>query len=100
MPELRPKSSIQPSADLHIDFLFLFAYSCFVVGFLTPTRKQFVVTCKRCRRDVPSGVGEFPFRSIAVTCPLCGEQRKYLPSDVFLGLQNHLVSKQARAGGN
>jgi len=60
-------------------------------------RKQFVVTCKRCRRDVPSGVDEFPFQSVVVTCPLCGEQRKYLPSEVFLGQQNHLVMKHARA---
>ena len=45
--------------------------------FPTPSgRKMFVVTCKRCRRDVPSGREEFPFQSIAVTCPLCGEQRR------------------------
>jgi len=69
-----------------------------LVGFLTPNRKQFVVTCKRCRRDVPCGIGEFPFQSITVTCFLCGEQRKHLPSEVFLGLQNHLVTKQTRAG--
>ena len=60
-------------------------------------RKQFVVTCKDCRRDVSSGVKEFPFKSIAVTCPLCKEQRRYLPSEVFLGRPNHLVAKQARA---
>ena|ERR1017187_73684 len=60
-------------------------------------RKQFVVTCKDCHRDVPSGVKEFPFKSIAVTCPLCKEQRRYLPSEVFLGRPNHLVAKQARA---
>lgn len=54
--------------------------------FPTPSgRKTFVVTCKKCRRDVPSGRAEFPFQSIAVACPLCGELRRYLPSDVFLG---------------
>jgi hypothetical protein len=60
-------------------------------------RKQFVVTCKRCRRDVPSGAAKFPFQSIVVTCPLCGEQRKYLPSEVFQGQPNRLVAKQANA---
>ena len=60
-------------------------------------RKQFVVTCKGCRRDVPSGVKEFPFQSIVVTCPSCKEQRRYLPSDVFLGRPNHLVAKQRQA---
>jgi len=60
-------------------------------------KKQFVVTCKRCLRDVPSGTKEFPFQSIPVSCQLCGEQRKYLPSEVFFGHANHLVAKQGRA---
>jgi RNase P subunit RPR2 len=59
-------------------------------------RKQFVVNCKDCRRDVRSGVKEFPFKSIAVTCPLCEEQRRYLPSEVFLGRPSHQAAKQAR----
>jgi len=57
-------------------------------------RKVFVVTCKRCRRDVPTGVKEFPFQSITVSCPLCGEMRRYLPSEVLLGKPHHLVAKQ------
>jgi hypothetical protein len=77
----------------------LFAYD-FAMGFGALGRKQFVVTCKRCRRDVPTGVEEFPFQSITVTCSLCGEQRKYLPSELFLGIQNHLVTKQTRAEGH
>lgn len=60
-------------------------------------RKQFVVNCKDCSQDVPSGVKEFPFQSIVVTCPLCGEQRRYRPSEVFLGRPNQLVAKQAAA---
>jgi len=48
-------------------------------------RKQFVVTCKLCYCDVPSGAREFPFRPIFVECSLCGEKRQYLPSEVFLG---------------
>jgi RNase P subunit RPR2 len=44
-------------------------------------RKQFIVTCKDCHRDVPFGAKEFPFHSIEVTCPLCGELRRYLPSE-------------------
>ena len=65
-------------------------------GFPILERKQFVVTCKRCRRDVPASVREFPFQPIVVPCPLCGELRRYLPSEVFLGQPNSLVSKQAR----
>jgi hypothetical protein len=32
-----------------------------------------------------------------VTCPLCGEQRKYLPSEVFLGRSDQLVAKQMKS---
>jgi predicted RNA-binding Zn-ribbon protein involved in translation (DUF1610 family) len=65
--------------------------------FPTPSgRKTFVVTCKRCRRDVPSGREEFPFQSVAVECPLCGEQRQYRPSEVFLGRPDNLVTRQQR----
>jgi hypothetical protein len=57
-------------------------------------RKQFVVTCKLCRRDVPSGAKEFPFRPIVVTCSLCGEKRQYLSSEVFLGRPHHVEEKR------
>jgi hypothetical protein len=62
------------------------------------TRKAFVVACKGCRRDVPSGFKEFPFQSITVECPLCGELRRYLPSEVFLGRPDQLVIQQQRTG--
>ena len=68
--------------------------------FPTPSgRKTFVVTCKRCRRDVPSGISEFPFQSIAVECQLCSELRRYLPSEVFLGRPDQLVIQQQRGKG-
>jgi hypothetical protein len=65
-------------------------------GFPMIERRQFVVTCKLCRRDVPAGVDKFPFQSFVSSCPLCGEKRRYLPSEVFLGKPDGLVSKQAR----
>jgi RNase P subunit RPR2 len=64
------------------------------------TRKTFVVACKKCRRDVPTGVAEFPFHSIIVECALCGEKRRYLPSEVFLGRVDQLVVRQKRAGSS
>jgi hypothetical protein len=71
----------------------LFAYAVFM--FQGPAnRKTFVVTCKRCRRDIPSGVSEFPFQSITVVCCLCGEIRRYLPTELFLGKVDHLVLHQ------
>jgi RNase P subunit RPR2 len=80
-----------------LDFRFPFAYALSM--FPGPSaRKMFVVTCKKCRRDVPSGASEFPFQSILVECPLCGEKRRYLPSEVFLGRADQLVQRQKRAG--
>jgi len=80
-----------------LDSRFLFAYHSDM--FPTPSgRKTFVVTCKRCRRDVPSGREEFPFQSIAVECRLCGEMRRYLPSEVFLGRPDRLMVRQQRVG--
>jgi endogenous inhibitor of DNA gyrase (YacG/DUF329 family) len=61
-------------------------------------RKIFVVRCLRCQRDVPTGAQEFPFQSVAVACPLCGDQSRYRPSDVFLGLPHVLVQAQVKVG--
>jgi len=66
------------------------------LGFQVGEHKQFVVTCKLCRRDVPAGVDTFPIRSLVSACPLCGEQRRYLPSEVFLGKPRGLVSRQTK----
>ncbi len=65
-------------------------------GFGIPERKQFVVQCKLCSRDVLAGVERFPFQSIVVTCPMCGEQRRYLPSEAILGRRDHILTHQAR----
>jgi len=67
---------------------------------LMQDRKQFVVVCKSCRPDVPAGVKEFPFRSILVTCPLCGEQHRYLPSEMIKGRPNQLVAKKTQASAH
>lgn len=59
--------------------------------------KKYVVECKRCRRDIPAGVTAFPFQAITVGCPLCGEVRQYLPSEVALGNLHYLVTRQLRS---
>jgi RNase P subunit RPR2 len=80
-----------------IDFSHDFANTTSVAGFVMQERKQFIVTCKDCHRAVPSGAKEFPFHSIEVTCPLCGEKHRYLPSEVILGRPNELAAKKLRA---
>jgi len=67
------------------------------VGFVMQERKRFVVTCKDCQRAISTGAKEFPFHSIEVTCPLCGEKHRYLPSQVILGKPNELAAKKQRA---
>ena len=91
----------KPRPDSRGCFIWTFAvYSPMLIlmSFGIQRRKLFVVECKRCRRDVPADVAAFPFQSIVVACPLCGELRRYLPSEVALGTPHHLVAKQARAG--
>jgi hypothetical protein len=58
-------------------------------------RKQFVIACKHCRRDVPAGVKEFPFHSVVVVCPLCEDEHRYLPSEMSLGHPDPLVGKES-----
>jgi hypothetical protein len=51
-----------------LDFRLIFSY----YSDMSPTpssRKTFVVTCKQCRRDVPSGVKEFPFSRSPSSAP-------------------------------
>jgi hypothetical protein len=59
-------------------------------------RKIFVVICKKCRLGIPIGQAEFPFHSLIVDCCLCGEKRRYLPSEVFLGKPDQVVAHQIR----
>jgi RNase P subunit RPR2 len=69
--------------------------------FQVPTnRKQFVVICKRCHRDFPCRGERIPFSAIAVVCCLCGEKRRYLPSEVFLGKPDHFLAHQTKSGAN
>jgi hypothetical protein len=90
-------AKIPHSESNDMDFRYIFANPLFM--FQGPsTRKTFVVACKKCRRDVPNGVAEFPFHSIVVECALCGERRRYLPSEVFLGRPDHLVACRKQTG--
>src|SRR5882724_6829361 len=55
---------------------------------------SFVVTCKRCTRAVSAGVEAFPRDNIVVACPLCGEKRRYRPSEVYLGWMDSRLAEQ------
>lgn len=67
-------------------------------GRVQPT--TYVVRCKRCQRDIPSGSGEFPKENIVVRCTLCGELRRYRPSEVFLGFVDVALTHQQASRRN
>jgi len=93
------RSPDEPASRSCVTYTFALYSPMLLSMFQGPSaRKTFVVACKKCRRDVPTGAGEFPFQSIVVECPLCGEKRRYLPSEVFLGRVDQLVNRQKRAG--
>ncbi len=64
---------------------------CF--GHRTCPHTHFVVECKRCKRHTHAGVDAWPSDPIVVTCRLCGEVRRYRPSEVYLGSPDHRISR-------
>jgi ribosomal protein S27E len=60
-----------------------------------PRPTVYVITCKGCARSIPAGTQEFPRSNVVVQCTLCGELRRYRPSEVFLGFpDSHLAQQQ------
>jgi len=57
-------------------------------------RHNFVICCKGCRENVPAAVETFPAQPVAVKCPLCGEHRWYLPSEIFAGRLSYQLRKK------
>ncbi len=55
----------------------------------------YVVRCKRCLRDIPAKRHTFPgqMENTVVQCCLCGEKRRYRPTEVFLGHPHLLVKR-------
>ena len=42
---------------------------------------DFAVRCKGCGETIPAPVGTMPDNWIVAACPLCGQRRRYLPSE-------------------
>ena len=61
---------------------------------------DFTIRCKKCGENIPAPVGTMPDSWIAAQCPLCGEKRNYLPSEIFQGnLSYKLGPKPVRLSG-
>ena len=65
---------------------------------LPETRRcDFTIRCKKCGENIPAPVGTMPDIWIVARCPLCGEVRHYLPSEIFRGkLSYKLDSRRTR----
>src|SRR5262252_8699934 len=60
----------------------------------------FAIVCKGCHQNIPAPVETVPDTWIIAECPVCGEKRRYLPSDIFQGrLSPELHAKPRRMGG-
>lgn len=78
----------------------MFAYTRFVFLLSDSRLCDFAVCCKRCRETITAPVMTMPDTWIVADCPLCGERRAYLPSDIFRGRLSHrLTRKPVRSDG-
>ena len=48
-------------------------------------RCDFTIRCKKCGENIPAPVGTMPDSWVGAQCPLCGEKRSHLPSEIFRG---------------
>jgi RNase P subunit RPR2 len=79
------------------DFLLFFSYAAFMYQG-APESLRVVIRCKGCGENIPAPVETMPAQPIVATCPLCGQQRRYLPSQVFQGrLSWKLLRKPVRS---
>jgi hypothetical protein len=51
----------------------------------SPRLCDFAIHCKRCGETIPAPVQTLPDTWIVAACPLCGERRRYVPSEIFRG---------------
>jgi ribosomal protein S27E len=79
---------------LHIRFLF--TYTALVFNLPQSRRQQcdFTIRCKKCGENIPAPVGTMPDDWIAARCPLCGETRNYLPSEIFRGNLSYKLARK------
>jgi hypothetical protein len=62
---------------------FYFAYTYPGVEHPRARAFDFAVRCQGCRETISAPARTLPDTWIIADCPLCGERRTYLPSDIF-----------------
>jgi hypothetical protein len=66
-------------------FAFISPILLFVFNLPASRLCDFAICCKGCGQNVPAPVGTMPDTWIVAKCLLCGEKRRYLPSEIFKG---------------
>jgi hypothetical protein len=61
----------------------MFAYTSPVFHAPTSGPYPLVIVCKECRQNIPAPVETMPDSWIIADCPLCGQKRRYLPTNIF-----------------
>lgn len=56
----------------------------------------YTIRCKACAEAIPAPFGTMPDTWIVAPCPLCGENRRYLPADIFRGNLSHKLSTRQK----
>lgn len=73
----------------------MFAYTDSMYQGPTSGIHPFVSACKGCQQNIPAPVQTLPDSWIVAECPLCGENRRYLPADIFRGRLSHDLQMKA-----
>jgi len=77
--------------------MFAFYSPILTFVFNLPESRQcdFTIRCKKCGENIPAPVGTMPDSLIVARCPLCGEIRHYLPSEIFRGKLSYKLSSRS-----
>ena len=75
-------------------FRLLFAYTSPMFNLPDARVCDFAVRCKGCGESIPAPVLTMPDSWIVAECPLCGERRGYLPTDIFRGRLSYRLSRK------
>src|SRR5580658_4894766 len=81
---------VYATPNLWMTFAFI-SPMLFPMAFLIPDAFvcDFAVRCKGCGESIPAPVQTLPSSWIVAGCPLCHEERRYLPNEVFRGRLSH-----------
>jgi hypothetical protein len=96
LPGAKPKQKLLFYRGV-LSLWMIFAFYSPILRLMFPgaeSQKRVVIRCKGCGENIPAPVESLPAQPVAAQCPLCGEHRGYLPSDVFLGRLSHLMMRK------